>query len=309
MKNLRISLISLVLFSIVSMSANAQIMKKLQNAANRGIENALQQKVEEEANKFTQRQLEKLFTDMYGDSDAAAASGIDMSQIMKGLGEPVDTESSYEFIGHIVLEMKSTDEKGKVADPILLKSYLAKSSDYTGMEIIDPKNPEAVTSMVFDAKNQASIVFLDNKGQKSSFAYKMDLGAVNETLEDEIISDTTDMDVTIEKTGKTKDILGYECEEYHVKNEDGEGYYWITEEPIGEFSSFWSSNSPMMTSKAQAKYAERFKDMPKGNFMEITYTSTDSGTIEMKVTEVDESASKSLTMAEYPNLMTSAEKN
>ncbi|PZX53849.1 uncharacterized protein DUF4412 [Algoriphagus ratkowskyi] len=309
MKNLRNYVIPLFFLVLISFSAEAQFIKKIQNAANRGIENALERKVEQEATKFTEHQLEKLFADMYGGSDGATASGIDMSAIMKGMGEPVDTESSYDFFGHIVLEMNSTDEKGKKADPVLLKSYLAKSTEYTGMELVDPKNKGAVTSMVFDMKNKASIIFLDNKGQKSSFAYKMDFDAVNETLEDEIISDVDDMDVTIEKTGNTKEILGYQCEEYHVKNEDGEGYYWITDEPIGGFSSFWSTNSPMMTSKAQAKYAERFKNMPKGNFMELTYTSTESGIIEMKVVEINENSANSLTMAEYPNLMTAGAKN
>ena len=205
--------------------------------------------------------------------------------------------------------MNSTDDKGKAADPVLLKSYLSNSADYTGMEIVDPKKPEAVTSMVFDIKNQASIIFLDNKGQKSSFAYKMDLeGIVDKTLEDELKSDVEDSEITVEKTGKTKDILGYECAEYHVKNEDGEGYYWISEQPIGGYSSFWSSNNPMMSSKTQEKYAERFKNLPKGNFMELSYISVDNSTVNMKVTEIDESASKSLTMAEYPNLMESAEK-
>ncbi len=47
--------------------------------------------------------------------------------------------------------------------------------------------------------------------------------------------------------------------------------------------------------------------MPKGSFMELTYTSKDSETVNMKVIEIDESASKSLTMAEYPNIMKSME--
>ncbi|MEP0710854.1 DUF4412 domain-containing protein [Algoriphagus sp.] len=306
MKNLRISFTLLLSLITISFSAEAQFIKKIQNAANRGIENAIQQKVEEEATKITQKQLEKLFTDMYGTSENGTASGIDMNQIMKGLGEPVDTESSYDFSGHIVFELKSTDEKGKVADPILMKSYLAKSSDITGMELIDPKNPKAITALVFDKKNEASIVFLDNKGEKSSFAYKLDLDGMDEALDEEMADQIEDMDFTLEKTGKTKDILGYECEEYHVKNEDGEGYYWITEEPIGGYSSFWSSNSPLMSSKAQEKYADHFSNLPKGNFMELTYTSADSGTMEMKVTEINDSAAKSFTMAEYPNIMAQA---
>lgn len=306
MKNLHRSFIILLFLATLSFSAKAQFIKKIQKAASRGIENAVQQKVEDEANKMTQRQLEKLFSDMYGDSEGGGSSGIDIGKIMKGMGEPVNTESEYNFFGHIVFEMTSTDEKGKTNDPVSLKSYLGKSVDYTGMEVIDAKNPAAVTALVFDLKNKASIIFLDNKGQKSSFAYNMDLNDLDSAIQEEIDSNVEDYEATVEKTGKTKDILGYKCEEYHVKNEDGEGYYWITETPIGGYSSFWSSNSPLMTSKMQAKYAEQLKNMPKGNFMELNYTSKDSGTVVMKVTAIDESAPKSLTMADYPNLMNQA---
>lgn len=309
MKNTTQTLIILCFLTCISFSSEAQLLKKIQNAANRGIERAIEKKVEDGASKIAERQIEKLFSDMYGDSLGRSAHGIDMSQIMKGLGEPVDTESEYSFLGHIVFEMTSTDEKGKKSDPVLMRSYLAETADYTGMEFVDIKNPDAITSMVFDVKNQASIFFLNNKEQKSSFAYKMNLDDVNETIEEQAEADIDEYDFSIEKTGKTKDILGYACEEYHVKSEDGEGYYWITEEPIGGYSSFWSSNSPMMTSKAQEKYANRFKNLPEGNFMELTYTTKESGTIEMMVKEIDESASKSFTMAEYPNIMNSKEQD
>ncbi|MDR7130655.1 hypothetical protein J2X69_003012 [Algoriphagus sp. 4150] len=304
MNNLLRSSILLVVVSSLSLSVEAQIMRKIQNAANRGVEKALERKVEDEASKMTERQVEKIFSDMYGDSEDRASGSIDFSKIMKGLGEPVDTEDQYDFFGHIVLEMTSRDNKGKTSDPVLFKSYLAKSSNYTGMELVDPKKPEAMTSMVFDMKNQASIVFLENKGEKSSFAYKMDLDAIDDAVSDHL--DTLSVgDVVVKKTGKTKDILGYPCEEYHVKNEDGEGYYWVTNKAIGGYSSLWSSNNPMMSSKAQEKYAQHYKNFPKGNFMELTYSTEDAGTMEMRVIQIDESAPKSLAMAQYPNIMNS----
>ena len=309
MKNLNRIYVLVIIFASLSFSAEAQFIKKIQKAANKGIEKAIQDKVEKEATKMTEKQLEKVFSDMYGDgSDSSSTGGFDMSKVLGGIGEPVDTEDEYEFFGYLVLEMISTNEKGKTEDPFLLKSYLAKSTDYTGMELIDPKNPKASTSMVFDVKNQASIVFLDNKGEKSSFAYKLDMDEVDEMVDEQMESKTDDYDVTIEKTGNTKDILGYACEEYHVVSEDGEGFYWITDKPIGGYASFWGSNSPMMTSKAQERYAQHFKNMPEGNFMELTFTSKDSEKIEMKVIEIDESSPKSLTMADYPNIMNSIEK-
>ncbi|MFC5623367.1 DUF4412 domain-containing protein [Algoriphagus winogradskyi] len=309
MKNLsRISII-IVLITALSFSAEAQFIKKIQKAANRGMEKAIQDKVEKEATKMTEKQLEKLFSDMYGDgSDSSSTGGFDMSKILGGLGEPVDTEDEYDFFGYLVIEMISTNEKGKTEDPFLLKSYLAESADYTGMELIDPKNPKASTSMVFDVKNQASIVFLDNKGEKSSFAYKLDMDELDTMIDEEIDASSDEYDVTIKKTGNSKEILGYACEEYHVVSEDGEGYYWLTDKPIGGYASFWGANSPMMTAKAQERYAQHFKNMPEGNFMELTFTSKDSEKVEMKVIEIDESSPKSLTMSEYPNIMNSIEK-
>ncbi|WP_425639228.1 DUF4412 domain-containing protein [Algoriphagus yeomjeoni] len=309
MKNLLSGILLLLFITSFSFSAEAQFIKKIQKAANRGVEKAIQNKVEKEATKMTEKQLEKLFSDMYGDgSDRSSTGGFDMSKVLGGLGEPVDTEDEYEFFGYLVLEMVSTNEKGKTEDPFLLKSYLAESTDYTGMELIDPKNPKATTSMIFDVKNQASIVFLENKGEKSSFAYKLDMDDLDEMVDEKIESNSDEYDVTIEKTGNSKDILGYACEEYHVVSEDGEGYYWLTDKPIGGYASFWGTNSPMMTSKAQERYAQHFKNMPEGNFMELTFTSKDSEKVEMKVIEIDESSPKSLTMADYPNIMNNMEK-
>ena len=61
MKNLNRSFIILLFFTSISFSTEAQILKKIQNAANRGVEKAIQQKVEKEATKITEKQLEKLF--------------------------------------------------------------------------------------------------------------------------------------------------------------------------------------------------------------------------------------------------------
>ena len=301
---------SLVLLFISSNSyfAEAQFIKKVQNAANRGIEKALEKKVEDEAAKMTEKQVEKIFSDMYGE-DSVTSGGFDMSSIMKGMGEPVDTESEYDFFGFLVMEITSTNEKGKTQDPVQIKSLLAEDSDYTGMEIQDPENPKASTTMIFDVKNQASILLLDNKGEKSSFAYKLDLDGIKDEIDEQIEPEMMDQEMTLEKTGNTKDILGYKCDEYHMKSEDAEGYYWMTEEPIGGYNSFWGTNSPMTTAKTKENYAKYFKDLPKGNFMEMIYTSDEDGTVEMKVIEIDESAQKTFLMTEYPNIMNSLGQN
>lgn len=302
-------LFSFLLISISNFS-QAQFINKIKKAASRGAEKAIEKKVEEEANKMMQKQLEKQFEGIFGDDeDSSNPVGIDMNKILKGMGEEVETADQYDFFGYVVMEMTSTNKNGKTEDPTKIKSYLSKSSDYTGMEIVDPKKPEAVMTMVYDIPNQASILLMDNDNSKSSFAYKMDFDEIMESAEENAPDPTEDPDILIEKTGNTKDILGYICDEYHVKSKDGEGYYWITEEPIGGYSSFWGTNNPFASEKTKQKYADYFENLPKGNFMEMTFTSAEDGSkIDLNIIEVNDSESKSFAMADYPNMMSQMEK-
>ncbi|MBN3581759.1 DUF4412 domain-containing protein [Algoriphagus aestuarii] len=301
--------IFILLFSISTIS-EAQFINKIKKAASRGAEKAIEKKVEEEANKMVQKQLEKQLEGIFSDSeDSNNPVTLDMGKILEGMGEEVETADQYDFFGFVVMEMTSTNKNGKQEDPTIMKSYLAESTDYTGLEFTDPKKPKSVMTMVYDLPNKASVLLMDNEGQKSSFAYKIDINdVVDETMED--MEDMEDPELIIEKTGNTKDILGYTCDEYHVKSKDGEGTYWVTEEPIGGYVAFWGTNSPFVSDKSKSKYAEHFKDFPQGNFMEMDFTSAEDGSkIELKVIEINDSATKSFVMSEYPNMMTQATKD
>jgi hypothetical protein len=294
----------ILLFSISNFT-EAQFINKIKKAASRGAEKAIEKKVEEEANKMVQKQLEKQLEGMFGESgDSSNPVTLDMNKILEGLGEEVETADQYDFFGHAVMEITSTDKKGKEQDPTLLKTYLAKTSDYTGMEIVDPKKPESVMVMVFDIPNKASILLMDNDGEKTSFAYKLDINELAEDAMENAADPMEDPELVIEKTGNTKEILGYQCDEYRVKSKDGQGTYWMTEEPIGGYTSFWGTNSPFATGKTQSKYAEQFKDLPQGNFMEMDFTSSDDGTnTKLKIIEINDSESKSFVLKDFPNMM------
>jgi len=301
MKNIGIkTLLFFVLFGISTVS-EAQFIKKLKKAASQGMENAIEQKVEEEAQKMMARQLEKQLAGLYGEDAQGAPVNFDMDKILAGIGEEVPTADSYEFTGFVTMELQTKDEKGKSMDPMTMKSYLGQNSEYTGMEISDPKNPSTITTMIFDMENKASILLMDNEETKNSFAYKFDF---DEVLDDTSVS-VEESNFKIEKTGNTKDILGYTCDEYFVKSEDGQGTYWITEELINGSNSFWSSNSPFASSKMQEKYADHFSNMPKGNFMEMDFTSTDGSEVMMKVIDIQVSQPKTFKMSDYPNMMQS----
>jgi hypothetical protein len=293
----------LFFFSLFGLSTavEAQFIKKLKKAASQGMENAIEQKVEEEAQKMMARQLEKQLAGLFGEDAQGAPVNFDMDKILAGIGEEVPTADSYEFTGFATLELQTKDEKGKSMDPMTMKSYLGQNSEYTGMEVFDPKNPSTITIMIFDMENKASILLMENEETKNSFAYKLDF---DDVLDDASVS-VEESNFKIEKTGNTKDILGYTCDEYFVKSEDGQGTYWITEELINGSNSFWSSNSPFASSKMQEKYADHFANMPKGNFMEMDFTSTDGSEVMMKVIDIQASQPKTFKMSDYPNMMQS----
>jgi hypothetical protein len=267
------------------------------------MENAVERKVQQEAEKMMTRQLEKQLAGLFGESGSSSPINFDMEKLMAGLGEDVPTEDSYEFTGFLVMELQTKDEKGKSGDPMNMKSYLSNSSEYTGMELVDPKKPETVTNMIFDTKNKASILLMDNEETKNSFVYKLDFDALVEESIEETDTSMKEGDIVVKKTGNTKSILGYECDEYSVKTEDGAGTYWITDELIEGTNSFWSSNSPFSSSKMQEKYADHFANMPKGNFMEMDFKSNDGSDVKMKVIDIQPSAPQTFIMSDYPNMM------
>ncbi len=301
-------MVLLSVFILAGSSADAQFIKKLKNAASKGIENAAEKRMQIEAERFMARQLEKKLAGLYGDDGEPRPVNLDMEKMLGRLGEPVDTEDQYNFTGYFVMEMVTTDAKGKTSDPMEMTSLLGNSTDYTGMGLADPKRPDAETIMIFDMKNEASILLMDSEGEKSSFAFKLNNDDLMEMAEAQSEDDLENGEVTMEKTGNTKDILGYSCEEFHVKSEDGEGYYWVTEEPIAGFTSFWGANNPMNKNQSNEKYAQYFKDMPKGNFMEMNYTTSEGDNIDMKVLEIEENSPQTFLMSEFPNLMDSMEK-
>jgi hypothetical protein len=307
MKSLIWKISFFLIFCFLSFSVEAQFINKIKKAAERGVQNAVADKAEQEAYKMMQRQLEKQLAGLYGENAEGSPVKLDMEKIMAGLGENVPTESQYEFAGYGVMEMNYVDENGKTQDPTKLKAYMANGTGYTAMEFSDPKEPSSITTMIFDMTNQATILLMDNEGTKNSLAYKLDFDDIQETAMDSVSLEPKDF--TVEKTGKTKMILGYSCEEYFIKTEDGEGFYWVTKEPIGGYTSFWSQNSPFTSSQTQEKYSKQFKNAPEGNFMEMYWTATDGSKMDMKVIEIEATKAKTFQMSDYPNIMqASAEK-
>lgn len=278
------SILSLLILAgaMLTLDTEAQLLKKIQNAATQGAQNAVTKKAENETNKVGNKAMEGMFGNMM---------------------EPAPTESAYEFSGFMVMEIVNTDKKGKSENPVQMQYMLSKNPEFMGMAFIDPENPENLTTTIMDTKNQAMVILIDDGKSKSSMSMKVDYEGVQEDVNKEAESKLENPEYKLEKTGNKKDILGYSCEEYLVITEDGEGRYWISEKPIDGLSIFSPQSNPMISNNTMDRYTSLFSSAPMGSFMEMIFKDKEGNVTDMKVIELNTNKAKSFTMAEYPNRM------
>jgi Domain of unknown function (DUF4412) len=157
-----------------------------------------------------------------------------------GLTDNVPHETAYSFDAYIQMEINDYKKNGDLDDQIIYDNYLhKKDADYAMVF----KNEEDQSTIIFDTKNYAMLILTDADGEKTGFATAIDPEEIAELAED--YDDDEDYDVVppnIKKTGKTKTILGYKCDEYLVEDEESEVHMWISEKLGKEMRKEWMNN-------------------------------------------------------------------
>lgn len=129
-----------------------------------------------------------------------------------------------DFEGYFTYEMEvmNADElKGEKVNEMTMTFYIKgqqtlidfKNRETQGMKILINREEEAIYQLM-QANNQ-------------KMAMKMDLDKLKEMGQEE---DMKKGDLKTRKTGKTKSILGYNCNQRSVTSEDVEGHVWVTKE-------------------------------------------------------------------------------
>lgn len=167
--------------------------------------------------------------------------------IMEGFGieENAKFDSEYKFDAWF--EMKITDYKknGKVDEEVVYNNHINKSNgDYAMMY----QDEETTSTILFDSSAFAMIILAEEEGEKTGFATRIDPGTVEGMVEDEM-EDSEGFNPL--KTGKTKKILGYSCDEYLVEEEGQEAHMWISEKLGREISKEMLNNSTVFGSAFQ----------------------------------------------------------
>ena len=198
-----------------------------------------------------------------------------------GLTGNVDYEPVYSFDAHIQMEISEYKKNGKLDNQMLYDSYVHKEDADYAMEFSDDGSKSI---MIFDTKNSAMLILSNSDGEKTGFATTIDAEAMAEEAEafEEEDSASDPYLYNYKKTGKTKNILGYSCDEYLVEDEATEVHMWTSEKLGKEMRKEWLNNKQTFGAMFSQAYALN------GMVMEYDFLDKEGGDkMVMQVTKID----------------------
>ncbi|MEX0987036.1 MAG: DUF4412 domain-containing protein [Bacteroidales bacterium] len=299
----RILLISIIVLCSTSFfEANGQDLIRFVSKRTQTAEKAAGDRVGKETDKAVKSEVNKALDKMFGKEEQAETtqpastessdsgnsgsrtSGAGMNALMGAMGLSTGTANIkpiYEFDGFI--EMTITSEKEDVQDESsLYTTYLdSKTLDY-GMVFTDP-GQDGTSTIIFDMENSLMLTLGETEGEKTGFAISYSPDEVSGPAEEEeveVIEEEYDH-YKAYKTGKTKKILGYKCDEYRMEDEYEVVTMWVTNELDKDVKKSYLQNSTFAGLFMHAYYTSGF-------VMEyITERLSDNKKVVMTVTDID----------------------
>ena len=214
----------------------------------------------------------------------------------------VKTEVKYTFNSSVAMDFKTYDQDGELEYEGSMISFYNPDKDYMAYTFVNGDaqlpNNDQIGTFILDYGNNSTIILRDD-GSMSGIAYRMgdminenDVKKISEE-NPEIKNVETDKDIGkyLKKTGNTKKILGYNCDEYKFDDEEISSEMWITKEIK------WRNRDMMkkIYSKSLAT-----PDVEDGFLMESTTVNKKTGEkIVFNVTDINKDAKKIYDLTGY----------
>lgn len=221
---------------VLANSSSAQIFGRILDRAadkvSNKIEDKIVEKISDEITKAAFRPVDKAIDEMFRqqyeqDSIHGEASKTNYSAYLNKILQPVDLPASYTFDVQIYAETKDYD--GDKNDMTILMS---STENYLAVITKDGDNESMV---VLDAGADIMAMY-DLKDKKvSAFPSMLNLAA----------NTVSDYEITVEKTGKTKKVAGYKCEEFLIEDETTFTTAYVSE----DFPASWAKAFAKMFQK------------------------------------------------------------
>lgn len=214
----RAAILSVLVLFMFSASSNCQVGSILRNKLNKAIGKEAQNKADSAANK---------------DQNEQQAEG------RRGLGGLLGGKTDirhndvYDFTGRIYMTMETYDKKDVSKSDYF--TYFNSGIPNAGIEvkIVDPDNKEQAipTTFLFDGENRCFMILMAGTDSKT--------GIISTIPDDSTLNaqakgskNQEQKPAVITKTGNSKMIAGYRCDEYKVvePGEDGYTNVWMTKD-------------------------------------------------------------------------------
>ncbi len=228
----RIVFFLLAFLFVLPLSSDGQVGNILRNRINKAVNKKIDEKIDTAVNQSVQdaRKSEQEEAGQSGQEDQNQGRGINLGGLMGGKVTSKYNES-YSFSNRIYMQMETYDKKETAKMDFFI--YFSDTDPSAGIE-----TKIVGTSEEGDEVALASTFIYD--GTNKSFMIMTDMG----TMKIGIISDVPDEstlqgqpaenkpDATITKTGNSKVIAGYKCDEYlYMENESkNHGNLWVTKD-------------------------------------------------------------------------------
>ncbi len=299
----------LIVASLFQNVSAQTFLEKMAKKAAKKAEQVAEKKTEEKVEEETEKQLEKILDEQEktGEEEKSADYEKGLSDWagrmarMGYSGAPVPIEDVYTFVSSMAMNIKAYDGDGNLSNDGIMKIYTNPGDETFAYEFvsgnIDGGNDMQKGIIIMDIKNQATIILNNEDGKKTGFVYGAK-GLMDGELYEDVESDEEDVpedvgyvDPRITKTGRTRTILGYKCEEYKFKDEESEGLAWITKDMKWKSDDFMSSifRTSMYSHGVFGGFLMASESVDLGNGEKSTY----------EVTEINKNDKSSFSIADY----------
>lgn len=209
-------------------------------------------------------------------------------------GSSKDIRPKYSFQQNVLMEMKSYDKKGNIeVDKTNQMRWQFSTDPYIGMEMTDKKSGNA-QFMITESDKKQMVMLMNNDGKKIAMVRKID-EVKSQASNSGAGSDKGKTSFT--KTGRSKKICGYTCEEWTSTDDKGnKNEMWFSSEvPLDAAKMYtaWGQNS------REKNYFANSGNYPTGFMMEMTSYETNGEKFTMTALEVNLNAPKAIETAGY----------
>lgn len=280
--------ITVLVFTILfSVQAEAQFFKNLKSK----IENKIERKIEEKAERKSDQMIDSVFADKPSrkkksrknketsePEESQEIGGFDLGEMMEAAmnRKPAEYETSYTFNFTTTMEMTTQNSK-----PMQMTTSYGDTAYYVEID--------KGTTILTDYKNEAMITI--NEQNKTAQAMSMSLMKMFEDTNQE---EEGNSDVSITKTGKSKVIRGYKCDEYILKSNDFTSEGWFTKDVNFDMASHAKSMAEVFKSTINDEFAKKNIGFP----IEMTSITHKNEVMTMKILDIS-NTTKTVDLSDY----------